>query len=133
MKYSNVINPQWANSEQTSINCEVVFDALGEALIPFTAVAEGDYPHTHEIFSRCVNGDFGVVAAYEPPPSPTTEEIATGSRGKRNSLLTASDWTQLPDVPQTTKDLWAQYRQDLRDITEQAGFPTSIVWPTAPQ
>lgn len=68
MEYTNVSNPKWANEEQTSINCTVNFDALGE--VPFTAVAEGDYPHTHEIFARCVAGDFGVIEAYEPPPAP---------------------------------------------------------------
>jgi hypothetical protein len=50
----------------------------------------------------------------------------------RNRLLVESDWTQLPDVPQATKDLWAPYRQALRDMPHQSGFPTSIVWPTSP-
>ena len=53
-------------------------------------------------------------------------------RFRRDRLLSASDWTQLPDVPVTTKDDWSVYRQALRDITDQAGFPFSIVWPTAP-
>ena len=53
-------------------------------------------------------------------------------RAKRQSLLTASDWTQLPDVPLETKAAWATYRQALRDITDQAGFPFDVVWPVAP-
>lgn len=52
---------------------------------------------------------------------------------KRNSLLSASDWTQLPDVPLATKEAWATYRQELRDITAQSGYPFTIVWPTPPQ
>jgi hypothetical protein len=51
---------------------------------------------------------------------------------KRNDLLLESDWTQLPDVPLTTKEAWATYRQALRDITSQEGYPTSIAWPVAP-
>ena len=54
-------------------------------------------------------------------------------RAKRQSLLVASDWTQLPDVPLETKTAWAIYRQALRDITDQAGFPFDVVWPVFPQ
>jgi len=52
-------------------------------------------------------------------------------RAKRNQLLTATDWTQLPDVPLATKEAWATYRQALRDITQQAD-PFNIVWPVPP-
>lgn len=50
---------------------------------------------------------------------------------RRNQLLLASDWTQLPDVPLSTKNNWAIYRQALRDITTQSD-PFNIVWPTSP-
>jgi hypothetical protein len=53
-------------------------------------------------------------------------------RDARNSLLIQTDWTQAADVPQATKDKWAPYRQALRDVPQQAGFPDSIVWPTKP-
>lgn len=52
---------------------------------------------------------------------------------KRNNLLLASDWTQLPDVPLATKENWAVYRQALRDITLQTGYPLNVVWPDRPQ
>lgn len=51
---------------------------------------------------------------------------------KRTGLLYSSDWTQLPDVPLATKEAWAIYRQALRDITAQAGYPLDIQWPTPP-
>jgi hypothetical protein len=50
---------------------------------------------------------------------------------KRHSLLLDSDWTQLPDSP-ANKEQWAEYRQELRDITQQEGFPSKIDWPLAP-
>ena len=53
-------------------------------------------------------------------------------REKRNKLLTESDWTQLPDIPQATKDLWEPYRQELRDVTNQPD-PYNITWPTPPR
>jgi len=51
----------------------------------------------------------------------------------RNSLLSASDWTQLSDVPELTKVKYQSYRQQLRDITLQESYPTDVVWPTIPQ
>lgn len=51
---------------------------------------------------------------------------------QRNALLVASDWTQLPDAPSAGKAAWASYRQALRDLTDQAGYPNEIVWPIAP-
>ena len=52
-------------------------------------------------------------------------------REHRNQLLVECDWTQLADIPQSTKDLWTTYRQDLRDITNQTN-PFDIVWPVKP-
>ena len=52
----------------------------------------------------------------------------------RNKLLASSDWTQFTDSPLSTelKEAWVVYRQALRDITEQPGFPVDIEWPVAP-
>lgn len=83
MKYTQVKNPVWANAEHTQINCEVDFDDLNEQFVPFTAVAEGDYEHSHEIFARCLAGEFGEVGEYvapvipepQPKPAPTKEEL----------------------------------------------------------
>lgn len=67
MVYSSVSNPRWANAAHTQIDCDVVFDDLGPTPLPFTAVASGDYPHTHQIFSECVSGQYGPIAEYTPP------------------------------------------------------------------
>ena len=52
-------------------------------------------------------------------------------RAERNTKLSASDWTQLADST-ADKAAWATYRQALRDITAQAGFPWTIDWPAQP-
>jgi hypothetical protein len=54
-------------------------------------------------------------------------------RSIRNAKLTESDWTQGADTPQAIKDKYAPYRQALRDVPAQAGFPNTIVWPTQPE
>lgn len=54
-------------------------------------------------------------------------------KNQRVHLLNETDWTQLPDVPEATRTKWQEYRQALRDITAQPGFPETIVWPELPQ
>lgn len=126
----SVTNPFWSNAEKSRIDCTVVFAELGEEAVPFTATPDDTMAHGCEIFNRCVAGDFGPVADYIPP---SDEEVARVVRLQRNSMLSASDWTQLPDVPQATKTLWAAYRQALRGVTDQSGFPQNVTWPTPPQ
>ena len=58
-------------------------------------------------------------------------EQAKSVRDSRNTKLTESDWTQVADAP-VNKDAWATYRQALRDVTAQTGFPWTIDWPVAP-
>jgi hypothetical protein len=57
----------------------------------------------------------------------------TDVRKQRDELLSTCDWTQLPDVPDETKAAWTAYRQALRDLPEQPGFPDSVDWPALPQ
>lgn len=52
-------------------------------------------------------------------------------RAERNAKLAASDWTQVADAP-VDSSAWAAYRQALRDIKEQEGYPWKIEWPEQP-
>lgn len=61
----------------------------------------------------------------------TDAEQAAAVRTDRNKRLADSDWTQLADTP-VTGTAWATYRQALRNVTAQAGFPWEITWPDAP-
>jgi hypothetical protein len=56
-------------------------------------------------------------------------------RDKRNRLLAEYDRTQLLDAPLTPEEVaeWAVYRQALRDLTNQPGFPESVEWPEKPE
>lgn len=55
-------------------------------------------------------------------------------RNKRDSLLSSSDYTQLPDAPFTPeeKQAWTTYRQALREVTNQQVDPSAVVWPSPP-
>jgi hypothetical protein len=57
---------------------------------------------------------------------------AAAVRSERNARLAACDWTQLADAP--VDDLaWAAYRQELRDVPNQPGFPWDVQWPAKPE
>ena len=58
-------------------------------------------------------------------------EQAKSVRASRTQMLKDCDWTQIADST-ADKATWATYRQALRDITTQAGFPWEITWPDAP-
>lgn len=58
-------------------------------------------------------------------------EQAKSVRSTRGEKLKESDWTQVADAP-VDKEVWAAYRQALRDVTGQEGFPWTINWPTQP-
>jgi hypothetical protein len=59
------------------------------------------------------------------------EEQAKFVRQSRNDKLKDSDWTQIADST-ADKQAWAAYRQGLRDVTAQQGFPWTIQWPEQP-
>jgi hypothetical protein len=58
-------------------------------------------------------------------------EQAANVRRSRTEMLKDCDWTQIADST-ADKTAWATYRQALRDITTQTGFPWTITWPTQP-
>ena len=61
-------------------------------------------------------------------------ETAEEARAKRDKLLAATDWTQVLDAPidEDTKAAYRAYRQALRDVPQQEGFPETIIWPELP-
>ena len=62
---------------------------------------------------------------------PDDAAAAAEVRAERARRLAASDWTQVPDAPVDPAP-WAAYRQALRDVTAQPGFPHAVTWPTEP-
>jgi hypothetical protein len=109
----------------------------GDAL---TQHLSGFIPTWHlERQARLANGvsNASVIASLvepEPVVEPTTDELSAAARLQREQLLVECDWTQLSDAPlsEVEQAAWLAYRQGLRDVPQQAGFPTSIVWPISP-
>lgn len=110
---------KWMNEDRTILYCDA--DGLSRVLEPGDA-----------LWDDAISGKFGEITPYEEP---TAEEVqarlADEARAFRNRLLTSSDWTQVADAP-VDRAAWAEYRQALRDVPDQLGFPADIIWPTAP-
>jgi hypothetical protein len=95
-------------------------------------------PATHKVVEGTpaqVNGAWlqvwDVVQLTAEEIAELTANEASAVRNQRNGLLAECDWTQLSDA-QVDAAAWATYRQALRDITKQAGFPWSVLWPSRP-
>ena len=86
--------------------------------------------YTKYILGPVFTGDTAVAdeAAYKAIKD---AEQATNVRKSRTEKLNDSDWTQIADST-ADKTAWATYRQALRDITGQAGFPWTMTWPETP-
>ena len=61
-------------------------------------------------------------------------EIEEKVKKDRNSLLAKSDYTMTADYPcaDSERNAWISYRQALRDLPDQQGYPLNVVWPDAP-
>jgi hypothetical protein len=121
MKIIYAKNPQWANRSNTLINLIVKVEQFPTEL-PFTANAEDPEVHGRELFSNAIKGLYGGILPFEATTIPL-EVVTSRIKDARNKKLIETDWTQLPDVPQTTRELWEPYRQALRDLPQQTGFP----------
>lgn len=94
----------------------IVFDlSTGvETIVPYTAEEEAE--HQAIISEYAANSNLREAAKI---------------RATRNDKLKESDWTQIADST-ADKTAWSTYRQALRDVPTQSGFPNEVVWPTQP-
>jgi hypothetical protein len=71
---------------------------------------------------------------YDQNMSVLSTQYGDKAKAKRDVLLQATDWTQIPNNPLTpeVQQQFVVYRQELRDITLQSGYPFNVVWPVPP-
>jgi hypothetical protein len=60
--------------------------------------------------------------------------LAGSIRAERDQRLAECDWTMLADAPlsEDEREAWGAYRQELRDVPQQPGFPRVVEWPMEP-
>jgi virulence-associated protein VagC len=94
-------------------------------------------------FVNIIRTDEGVIVtpnteaweAWKAEQPDYSEQLAVEVRAQRDALLAACDWTQMPDSPlsEEEKVAYQTYRQALRDVPQQKGFPETINWPEEPK
>lgn len=94
------------------------------------------YPNDLPYIQKAIdNGWADITGSWPPKQEITNEQLATKIRNERDQLLNETDWVvarafeQGQEVPVE----WKEYRQALRDITLQPGFPLQVNWPIKPQ
>ena len=105
----------------------------GKSFDTETEVRQAIWESEHKIFGKQFTEDLGVkIEEYEV--SVTQEMLAKRVRARRDRLLSACDYYLMSDYPSTEEGLAEvkAYRQALRDITKQYGFPDSVVFPEIP-
>jgi hypothetical protein len=100
------------------------------------------FPEHKHLNEPCIEGHwdwdtYRVVGGVATPKSASEIEEQDISRewvvlrGRRNRLLSGTDWTQVPDAP-VDAAAWAVYRQQLRDLPANTTDPRNVVWPVPP-
>ena len=112
-----------------TISCDVTLESTGE-VIPFTASPDDPEDYGRELYEQLNTKDLASVAPFTDAEREAQDTSTV--REMRDYLLYKTDWTQSLDVPEATRSKWVPYRQDLRDITDQVGYPSSVIWPIAP-
>lgn len=112
-----------------TIDCDVTIEDTGE-VITFTATPDDTEEYGSALYNQLDTTYSSQVA--DCPEEERYEVHSSFVRRDRSGRLKRTDWTQQPDVPEATRTLWQPYRQALRDVPTQAGFPYEITWPTPP-
>jgi len=81
-------NPKWADKEQTSIDLEVDFDELDEEYVEFNAHPNDIVSWGPDLYNRAIAGEFGDIAAYQPPADITGDDAMNDLRAWRDAQLT---------------------------------------------
>jgi hypothetical protein len=127
------------DNPQVSFPKNIPDDTLAEySVYPLVATPMPSVDHTQNVAEATPQQIDGVWTQVWAVTDASADEIAertaaqaSDMRQERNARLAACDWTQLADAPVNSL-AWANYRQALRDVTAQAGFPWSVEWPTQP-
>jgi hypothetical protein len=75
----------------------------------------------------------GVSGEVDMSIAASVADLAAQVRAERDLRLMQTDWIYLPDVtPPDDIAAWEAYRQALRDVPQQVGFPGEVRWPVGP-
>jgi hypothetical protein len=110
-----------AENSAYKVNVWLPYDSLTEKLVPCAPYIQDDWAYTVEVQPKT-----------QEEIDADTQAMGASVRAERNRKLYECDWTQGKDIPDEVSTPWAAYRQELRDVPSQEGFPYNVIWPTPP-
>jgi hypothetical protein len=125
--------PSWGQTTAeilNQLNADVVFDSPYPDFTRYQVASEGPAVEQNgQWYTSYVITDVNADAI--------DNTQATSVRQQRDDKLAKCDWTDTASAParlgQAVYEQWQTYRQALRDLTKQNGFPWSITWPDEPK
>ena len=120
------------DNPSTSFPADITSELLASFNVyPVTATSAPDFDSkTHRVRQSVESIDGAWTQVWHLQELPE-QQASDNVRAYRNRLLADCDWTQLTDAPVDTA-AWSVYRQKLRDLTAQSGFPWDVEWPAKP-
>lgn len=76
---TSAANPKYATPDNSIIELQVTFAEFGDAVLPFGATANDVEVHGRELYARALAGEFGPIAAYEPPAPTQNQPTVQGA------------------------------------------------------
>ena len=132
---TEVRNAQSLNAENTRFNVEINHPEYD--WIPYTLDPDDtDMTVDNSVVLELIGTDYAAYVA--PTQAELDAELAANLRGQRDQKLAQEvdpivtntlRWNELTDAKQAE---WTQYRTDLLNLPDQAGFPNTVTWPTKP-
>jgi len=133
---TEVRNAQSLNTENTMFDVEINHPEHG--WIPYTLNPDDtDMTVDNSVLLELIGTDYAVYVA--PTQAELDAELSENLRGQRDQKLVEEvdplvsnplRWAELTDAKQAE---WTQYRTDLLNLPDQAGFPNTVTWPTKPE
>ena len=132
---TQVRNARSLNSENTAFDVEI--NHPEHSWIPYTLNPDDeDMTVDNSVLLGLIGSNYAVYVA--PTQEELDAELSASLRQQRDDKLVLEvdpivtnplRWAELTEAKQAE---WTQYRTDLLNLTDQAGFPNTVTWPTKP-
>lgn len=144
VKFPYTIHELKLDNPHTSFANNIETDFVTLAEFNIFMVLEGVKPEFDVLSEKVVKADIAkvndkwielwqILPLSEDEKNKLKDEKSFEVRAERNRLLAESDWTQFRDIDESISAKWVSYRQQLRDISLQEGFPFQVQFPSKPE
>ena len=124
-----VLSSKWVNKEHTNFVTKIKVNGSDE-IGYYVATEMDDSAEIHKYLLQQYRSGKIIPNEFYEDPKLIEEDV----KSKRKALLEETDYLMMSDyhISDSNRAKLSEYRQALRDITKQSGYPNSVVWPKLP-